>query len=134
MIDCYYWPTPNGKKVTILLEELGIDYQIVPCDIGRGDQFSDGFLDISPNNRMPAMVDHDPVGGGDSIAIFESGAMMMYIAEKEGRFFPQDPATKAEVTQWVMNVGISGDWAIVRAISLTRCAVSLMKQTGSTAL
>ena len=63
MIDCYYWPTPNGKKVTILLEELGIDYQIVPCDIGRGDQFSDGFLDISPNNRMPAMVDHDPVPG-----------------------------------------------------------------------
>ena len=102
MIDCYYWPTPNGKKVTILLEELDIDYQIVPCNIGSGDQFSDEFLEISPNNRMPAMVDHDPAGGGDPIAIFESGAMMMYIAEKEGRFFPQDLATKAEVTQWVM--------------------------------
>ena len=102
MIDCYYWPTPNGKKVTILLEELGIDYQIVPCNIGSGDQFSDEFLEISPNNRMPAMVDHAPVGGGDPIAIFESGAMMMYIAEKEGRFFPQDPVSKAEVTQWVM--------------------------------
>ena len=102
MIDCYYWPTPNGKKVTILLEELGIDYQVVPCNIGTGDQFSDEFLEISPNNRMPAMVDHAPVGGGDPIAIFESGAMMMYIAEKEGRFFPQDPTAKVEVTQWVM--------------------------------
>ena len=102
MIDCYYWPTPNGKKVTILLEELDIDYQIVPCNIGSGDQFSDEFLEISPNNRMPAMVDHDPVGGGAPITIFESGAMMMYIAEKEGRCFPQEPVTKVEVTQWVM--------------------------------
>ncbi len=102
MIDIYYWPTPNGKKVTILLEELGIDYQIIPCNIGRGDQFTTEFLDISPNNRMPAMVDHDPAGGGEPIALFESGAMMMYIAEKEGQFFPQDPRGRNEVIQWVM--------------------------------
>ncbi len=89
MIDCYYWPTPNGKKVTILLEELGIDYQIAPCNIGRGDQFSDEFLEISPNNRMPAMVDHAPVGGGDPIAMFDFGAMMLLSAEKEGRSFSQ---------------------------------------------
>ncbi len=102
MIDIHYWPTPNGKKVTILLEELALPYRIVPCNIGKGDQFQDGFLGISPNNRMPAMVDHEPAGGGAPIAIFESGAIMMYIAEKAGRFFPQDARTKAEVTQWVI--------------------------------
>jgi GST-like protein len=101
MYDIHYWPTPNGKKVTVLLEELGAPYTIVPCNIGKGDQFKDGFLAIGPNNRMPAMVDHDPVGGGEPISVFESGAIMMYIAEKEGRFFPQDPRGKAEVTQWV---------------------------------
>ena len=102
MIDIHYWPTPNGKKVTILLEELGVDYRIIPCDIGRGDQFNDEFLDISPNNRMPAMVDHDPVDGGKPVALFESGAIMMYIAEKEGRFFPQDTRDKNEGIQWIM--------------------------------
>ncbi len=102
MIDLHYWPTPNGKKVTILLEECGIDYKIVPCNIGRGDQFTDDFLRIGPNNRMPAIVDHDPIGGGEPIAIFESGAIMMYIAEKTGRFWPQDPRQKYEVCQWVM--------------------------------
>ena len=80
MIDLHYWPTPNGKKVTILLEELGMPYRIVPCNIGRGDQFTDGFLKIGPNNRMPAMVDHEPVGGGPAISLFESGAIMMYLA------------------------------------------------------
>ena len=102
MIDLHYWPTPNGKKVTILLEELGIEYKIVPCNIGRGDQFTDEFLRIGPNNRMPALVDHDPIGGGEPITVFESGAMMMYIAEKTGRFWPQDPRQKYEVCQWVM--------------------------------
>ncbi len=102
MIDIHYWPTPNGKKVTILLEELEIDYQIIPCDINRGDQFNADFLKISPNNRMPAMVDHDPSGGGNPVTIFESGAIMMYIAEKEGRFFPQELRIKYEVIQWVM--------------------------------
>ncbi len=102
MIDIHYWPTPNGKKVTVLLEELALPYRIVPCNIGKGDQFQDAFLGISPNNRMPAMVDHEPTDGGAPIAIFESGAIMMYIAEKAGRFFPQDARTKAEVTQWVI--------------------------------
>ena len=102
MIDLYYWPTPNGKKVTILLEELGIDYTVIPVHIGRGDQFADEFLDISPNNRMPALVDRDPADGGEPLAVFESGAMMMYIAEKAGRFWPQDVRSKYEVNQWVM--------------------------------
>ncbi len=102
MIDLYYWPTPNGKKVTILLEEAGIPYNIVPCNIGRGDQFTDEFLKIGPNNRMPAMVDHEPAGGGPPISIFESGAIMLYLAEKAGKFLPADLAGRSEVLQWVM--------------------------------
>jgi GST-like protein len=84
MIDLHYWPTPNGKKVTILLEECGLPYNVVPCNIGKGDQFTDEFLRINPNNRMPALVDHEPAGGGAPISIFESGAIMLYIAEKTG--------------------------------------------------
>ena len=102
MIDLHYWPTPNGKKVTILLEELGLPYRIVPCNIGKGDQFTGRFLTIGPNNRMPAMVDHEPAGGGAPIAVFESGAIMMYLAEKAGQFYPQDARGKYEVTQWVI--------------------------------
>ena len=103
MYDVHYWPTPNGKKVTILLEELGVPYTIVPVRIGVGDQFTDEFLKISPNNRMPALVDHAPKGGGAPISVFESGAIMMYLAEKEGRFWPQDDVrAKYEVAQWVM--------------------------------
>ena len=84
MIDLHYWPTPNGKKVTILLEEAAIPYKIVPCNIGRGDQFTPEFLKMNPNHRMPVMVDHSPADGGEPIAIFESGAIMMYLAEKVG--------------------------------------------------
>ena len=102
MIDLHYWPTPNGKKVTILLEELGMPYNIVPCNIGKGDQFEPEFLKISPNNRMPALVDHAPADGGPTISVFESGAIMMYLAEKAGRFYPQDIRRRYEVTQWVM--------------------------------
>jgi GST-like protein len=102
MLDLYYWPTPNGKKVTILLEELGVPYTLKPINIGRGDQFSSGFLKISPNNRMPALVDTEPKGGTKPLAIFESGAIMMYLAEKFGRFWPQDAAGKYDVVQWVM--------------------------------
>jgi GSH-dependent disulfide-bond oxidoreductase len=102
MYNLHYWPTPNGKKVTILLEELGVPYTIVPVHIGRGDQFTDDFLKIGPNNRMPALVDNAPKGGGDPIAVFESGAIMMYIAQKEGRFFPQEIRASYEVIQWVM--------------------------------
>ncbi len=102
MIDLHYWPTPNGKKVTILLEECGVPYRIVPCSIGEGDQFKPEFLAISPNNRMPAMVDHAPTGGGEPIALFESGAIMMYLAEKVGRFWPRELRARYEVVQWVM--------------------------------
>ncbi len=102
MLHIHFWPTPNSKKVTILLEECGLPYEIIPCRIGQGDQFSDEFLSISPNNRMPALVDHEPAGGGKPITIFESGAMMMYIAEKAGRFYPQELRPRYEVNQWVM--------------------------------
>src|SRR6266403_1414655 len=102
MIDLYFWPTPNGKKVTILLEECAIPYRIVPCRIGQGDQFSPAFLKISPNNRMPAIVDHVPADGAAPIALFESGAIMIYLAEKAGRFYPQALRARHEVNQWVM--------------------------------
>jgi GSH-dependent disulfide-bond oxidoreductase len=102
MIDLHYWPTPNGKKVTVLLEECAMPYRIVPCNIGRGDQFSDEFLRISPNNRMPALIDHEPADGGGPLSVFESGAMMMYIAEKAGRFYPSDLRGRYEVNQWLM--------------------------------
>jgi len=102
MIDLHYWPTPNGKKVTILLEECGLPYKIVPVNIGRGDQFSKEFLEMNPNHRMPVMVDHEPKGGGKPIALFESGAIMMYIAEKAGKFYPQDLRTKHDVNQWLI--------------------------------
>src|SRR5579863_10275572 len=102
MLELYYWPTPNGKKVTILLEEVGLPYEIIPVNISRGDQFGEQFLKISPNNRMPALVDSDPPGGKGPVSIFESGAIMMYIAEKAGKFWPQDIRGKYEVTQWIM--------------------------------
>jgi GST-like protein len=101
MIDVYYWPTPNGWKVTIMLEECGLAYNIIPVDIGGGDQFTADFLRLSPNNRMPAIVDHDPLGGGEPIAIFESGAILEYLAEKAGKFMPTEPAAKYNVLQWV---------------------------------
>jgi GST-like protein len=102
MLDLHYWPTPNGKKVTILLEELGLPYTIVPCNIGRGDQFTEDFLRINPNNRMPALVDHAPADGGGPLSVFESGAIMIYLAEKVGRFLPVDVRGRFEVMQWVM--------------------------------
>ncbi len=102
MIHLHYWPTPNGKKVTILLEELGMPYTIVPVHIGKGAQFTDAVLKIGPNNRRPAMVDDAPADGGAPIAVFESGAIMMYLAEKAGRFYPQDLRRRYEVNQWVI--------------------------------
>jgi GST-like protein len=102
MIDLHYWPTPNGKKVTILLEECGLPYRVVPCNIGKGDQFEASFLAISPNNRMPAIVDDEPADGGAPIAIFESGAIMMYLAEKAGKFWPKDVRGRYEVVQWLI--------------------------------
>jgi len=101
MIDLYYWTTPNGHKITMFLEETGLKYKIFPINIGKGDQFKPEFLAIAPNNRIPAMVDHEPKGGGKPISIFESGAMLLYLAEKTGRFYPQDPRGKYDVAQWV---------------------------------
>jgi GSH-dependent disulfide-bond oxidoreductase len=100
-IDVYYWPTPNGWKITIMLEELAVPYNIIPVNIGIGEQFKPEFLKISPNNRMPAIVDHEPMGGGKPISIFESGAILEYLGEKYGKFLPLDPGGKYEVLQWL---------------------------------
>jgi GSH-dependent disulfide-bond oxidoreductase len=102
MLHLHYWPTPNGKKVTIFLEESGLEYRVVPCNIGRGDQFEPEFLRLNPNNRMPLLVDDDPLGGGAPISIFESGAILLYLAEKSGQFLSREPRVKYEVTQWVI--------------------------------
>ncbi|MCY4364168.1 MAG: glutathione S-transferase N-terminal domain-containing protein [Gammaproteobacteria bacterium] len=99
MIDLYYWPTPNGWKISIMLEECGLEYRLIPVDIGRGDQFKPEFLAISPNNRMPAIVDHDVEG--EPVSVFESGAILVYLAEKTGRFIPADPRARIEVMQWL---------------------------------
>ena len=101
MIDLYYWPTPNGWKASIMLEECGLDYNVIPVDIGGGDQFKPDFLRISPNNRMPAIVDHSPTDGGEPISIFESGAILEYLADKEGKFLPADVRGRTQVMQWV---------------------------------
>ena len=101
MIDLYYWTTPNGHKITILLEETGLPYDIKPVNIGKGEQFAPEFLKISPNNRIPAIVDHEPVGGGGPLSIFESGAILEYLADKTGRFLPRDERGRAEVMQWL---------------------------------
>jgi GST-like protein len=102
MIDLYYWPTPNGWKISIALEEMELPYTLRYVNIARGEQFAPEFLQISPNNRMPAIVDHAPLGGGAPLALFESGAILLYLAEKSGRFLPRDPRGRYEVTQWVM--------------------------------
>jgi GST-like protein len=102
MIDLHYWPTPNGWKITIALEEMALPYTVVPVNIGRGEQFAPGFLAISPNNRMPAIVDHDPAGGGAPVSVFESGAILIYLAEKTGRFLPKDLRGRFEAIQWLM--------------------------------
>jgi len=102
MIDLYYWPTPNGWKITIALEEMELPYKVVPVNIGRGEQFEPEFLAISPNNRMPAIVDHEPPGGGAPVSVFESGAILLYLAEKSGKFLPKDLRGRYEVIQWLM--------------------------------
>ena len=96
MIDLYYWPTPNGHKVSIMLEECRLDYETIPVDIGAGDQFKPGFRKISPNHRMPAIVDHDT-----GISVFEGGAILLYLAEKAGMLIPGDDAGRFEVIQWL---------------------------------
>jgi GSH-dependent disulfide-bond oxidoreductase len=101
MIELHYWPTPNGHKVTMFLEEAGLEYRIVPVDIGRGEQFRPEFLKIAPNNRMPAIVDDAPADGGEPVSLFESGAILLYLAEKAGKFIPADLRGRAEVLQWL---------------------------------
>src|SRR5215203_7343976 len=102
MLDVYYWPTPNGCKVTILLHELGAQYNLHPVDIGRGDQFKADLVKISPNRRIPVLVDRSPKHGVEPVALFESGAILMYLAEKHGRFWPQELSAKYEVVKWLM--------------------------------
>ncbi len=101
MIDLYYWPTPNGHKITMFLEETGLAYRIVPVNIGAGDQFKPDYLKISPNNKMPAIVDHAPADGGDPISVFESGAILVYLAEKTGKLMPQDLRGRKTVLEWL---------------------------------
>ena len=101
MIDLYYWTTPNGHKITIFLEETGLPYRIVPVNIGRGDQFKPEFLRISPNNRIPTIVDDAPAVGGRLVSVFESGAILQYLAEKTGKFLPKDLHGRVEVIQWL---------------------------------
>jgi GST-like protein len=101
VIDVYYWGTPNGLKIKLFLEEAGLPYRIIPIDIGKGEQFDPKFLKISPNNRIPAIVDHDPRGGGPPLSLFESGAILLYLAEKIGRFIPTDIRGRAKVLEWL---------------------------------
>jgi GST-like protein len=102
MIELYYWPTPNGHKITLFLEEAGLDYRIHPIDISAGDQFKPEFLAFSPNNRMPAIIDTAPADGGEPISVFESGAILLYLAQKTGRFMPSDVRGQKTVTEWLM--------------------------------
>ncbi len=101
MIDLHYWPTPNGWKVSIALEEMELPYRLVPLNIGRGAQFAPEYLALSPNGRMPAIVDHEPLCGGAPLAIFESAAILLYLAEKSGRFLPKDVRGRSDVIQWL---------------------------------
>ncbi len=102
MIDLHYWPTPNGHKITLFLEEAGLPYTIHAVNIGQGEQFRPDFLKIAPNNRMPAIVDHDPVDGGEPISVFESGAILLYLANKTGKFFGPEQRDKIVQMQWLM--------------------------------
>ncbi|HIK04418.1 MAG TPA: glutathione S-transferase N-terminal domain-containing protein [Trichormus sp. M33_DOE_039] len=101
MIDLYYWTTPNGHKITVFLEEVGLPYNVIPVNIGAGDQFKPEFLEISPNNRIPAIVDHEPSNGGEAISVFESGAILLYLAEKTGKLIPSNLSERVEVLQWL---------------------------------
>ena len=101
MLDLYYWTTPNGHKVTMLLEEVGLAYTLRPVNIGKGEQFEPEFLAIAPNNRIPALVDREPDDGGEPLALFESGAILEYLADKTGRFLPQETRPRFAVLQWL---------------------------------
>jgi len=102
MIDLHYWTTPNGHKVTMFLEESGLPYRIIPVNISKGEQMAPGFLAISPNNRIPAIVDHAPADGGGPFSVFETGAILIYLADKTGRFLPKELRPRSVVLQWLM--------------------------------
>ncbi|GFM51188.1 thiol:disulfide oxidoreductase [Pseudomonas cichorii] len=101
MIDLHYWTTPNGHKITLFLEETGLPYKIFPVNIGKDEQFQPDFLKIAPNNRIPAIVDHEPADGGEALSLFESGAILLYLADKTGQFIPQDFRGRQETLQWL---------------------------------
>ncbi|GFM64956.1 thiol:disulfide oxidoreductase [Pseudomonas cichorii] len=101
MIDLHYWTTPNGHKITLFLEETGLPYKIFPVNIGKDEQFQPDFLKIAPNNRIPAIVDHEPTDGGEPLSLFESGAILLYLADKTGQFIPQDFRGRQETLQWL---------------------------------
>src|SRR5437879_1226245 len=101
MIDLYYWPTPNGHKITMFLEETGLEYRIIPVNISAGDQFIPEYLQISPNNRMPAIADRTPSDGGNAISVFESGAILVYLAEKTGKLLPTDLRGRKTALEWL---------------------------------
>jgi GST-like protein len=101
MIDVHYWTTPNGHKITIFLEEAGLQYKLIPVNIGKGEQFKADFLAISPNNRIPAIVDHAPADGGEPISVFESGAILLYLADKTGKFIGKDLRARTETIEWL---------------------------------
>src|SRR5579859_706464 len=101
MIDLYYWTTPNGHKITMFLEETGLQYRLIPINIGKGEQFKPEFLRVSPNNRIPAMVDTAPAGGGAPVSVFESGAILVYLAEKTGKFLPTEIHARAATLEWL---------------------------------
>ena len=101
MIELFYWTTPNGHKITLFLEEAGLEYRVIPVNIGKGEQFAEGFLRVAPNNRIPAILDRAPADNGEPVSLFESGAILLYLAEKAGRFLPTDGRGRAEVLQWL---------------------------------
>jgi GSH-dependent disulfide-bond oxidoreductase len=101
MIDLYYWPTPNGHKITLFLEEAGLRYRLFPIDISAGDQFQPAFLAFSPNNRMPAIIDNEPADAGEPVGVFESGAILVYLADKIGAFLPTDFRARKTVVEWL---------------------------------
>jgi GSH-dependent disulfide-bond oxidoreductase len=101
MIDLHYWTTPNGHKITIFLEETGLEYRLLPVNIGKGDQFKPEFLEIAPNNRIPAIVDQQPIDGGPAISVFESGAILLYLADKTGTLIPKDIRGRTEALEWL---------------------------------
>jgi GST-like protein len=101
MIDLHYWTTPNGHKITMFLEEAGLPYRVFPVNIGKGDQFKPEFLAISPNNRIPAIVDNEPADGGEPVSVFESGAILLYLADKTGKLISSDPRRRVMALEWL---------------------------------